>query len=98
MNTADEAVLRARSAAPPDEGKFQQFLQRRRDEPAQSKEDFVRDGGLAGDAAPYVGVASKYFQIQGEVFVGSSRVALYSLIHRPDAGTPTVLAHSADLE
>jgi general secretion pathway protein K len=97
VNTADEAVLRALSDTPPDETKFRQFLERRAEQPAQSVEEFNRDGGLPG-AHGHIAVASEYFQIQGEVFVGSSRVALYSLIRRPGTGAPVVLAHSADAE
>lgn len=97
VNTADEAVLRALSDTPPDETKFRQFLERRKDQPAQTVDEFNRDGGLPG-AAAHITVSSQYFQIQGEVFVGSSRVALYSLIRRPEAGAPLVLAHSADVE
>ena len=97
VNTADEAVLRALSDAPADETKFRQFLERRKDQPAQTIDEFNKDGGLPG-AAAFVTVSSDYFQIQGEVFVGSSRVALYSLIRRPESGAPLVLAHSADAE
>lgn len=98
VNTADELVLRALSATQPDPGKFQRFLERRQTEPLQSAAEIFTETGLAVDAKDFVDVKSQYFQIQGEVFVGSSRVALYSLIHRPDAGAPTVLAHSADAE
>ena len=97
VNTADEAVLRALSAAPIDENKFSSFLERRKDQPVQTKAAIPAETGLV-DTGKDFDVASRYFQIRGEVFVGSSRVALYSLIHRPDAGAPTVLAHSADLE
>lgn len=98
VNTADPAVLLALSdtAQAPD-GKFDAFIARRKEQPAQSVADFSRDGGLPG-IEPYITVSSQYFQIQGEVFVGSSRVALYSLIRRPETGAPLVLAHSADAE
>jgi general secretion pathway protein K len=98
VNTAPEAVLRALSKSAPDEGKFRPFLERRAEQPVENRAEIFDRTGLAADAAPYVDVRSRHFQIQGEVFVGSSRVALYSLIRRPDAGPPTVLAHSADAE
>lgn len=98
VNTADELVLRALAATPPDPARFQQFLERRAEQPAQSRQHAIADAGLPPEAAAYIDVGSEYFQIQGEVFVGSSRVALYSLIRRPNSGAPTVLAHSADAE
>lgn len=101
LNTADPAVIRALTASP-DEAKLEQFVARRAEKPLQNAADlaeFTREGVLGPDAKPqHLAFASRYFQIQGEVFVGSSRVALYSLIHRPDPGTPKVLAHSADAE
>lgn len=97
VNTAPETVLRALSTTV-DEAKLQQFLERRIDEPAQNPAEFNATQALGADASAYITTASEYFQIRGEVFVGSSRVALYSLIHRPGTGAPTVLAHSADAE
>lgn len=98
LNTADEAVLRSLSATAPDETRLRQFLEQRADQPAQTAAQAITEAGLPADVQAFVTVASTYFQIQGEVFVGSSRVALYSLIRRPDSGSPTVLAHSADAE
>jgi general secretion pathway protein K len=100
VNTAPEEVLRALSAAPPDEARFRQFLERRRDEPVETEAAIASQTGLIldKDTTGTVTVRTPYFQIQGEVFVGSSRVALYSLIHRPESGMPTVLAHAADAE
>lgn len=98
VNTADEAVLRALSATPPDPSRFARFLERRATDPLQNTADIFTESGLPVDVKDFVDVRSQFFQIQGEVFVGSSRVALYSLIHRPAAGAPTVLAHSADAE
>jgi general secretion pathway protein K len=101
VNTAPIEVLRALSATT-DETKLASFVQRRIDDPVEN------DGELAtligeGIWGAEVGrdvldFRSQFFQIQGEVFVGSSRVALYSLIHRPDSGSPVVLAHSAEPE
>ena len=101
VNTAPVELLRALSAAI-DEAKLAEFDRRRRDDPV---EDAAELGALIAEGiwGPEVSTAvvdyrSSFFQIQGEVFVGSSRVALYSLIHRPDSGTPVVLAHSAEPE
>lgn len=101
LNTAPEAVLRALSAEV-DENKLRQFIERRASEPIENEADldaFFREGIFGSDLKKrHVAYVSRYFQIQAEVFVGSSRVALYSLIHRPDPGTPKVLAHSAEAD
>jgi general secretion pathway protein K len=51
---------------------------------------------------PSVGVTSQYFELQAEVVVGSARVALYSVFHRPlgvgPNAVPVVIAHSTDTE
>jgi general secretion pathway protein K len=101
VNTAPVDVLRALSATT-DVAKLAEFDRRRREDPV---EDAAELGALIAEGiwGPEVTTAvvdfrSNFFQIQGEVFVGSSRVALYSLIHRPDNGMPVVLAHSAEPE
>ena len=98
VNTAPVPVLIAVGA---DATKIAQWESRRKEQPvtnAGEVQNFIRDY-MGPDTRPdQLAFASTYFQIQGEVFVGSSRVALYSLIHRPDPGPPTVLAHSADAE
>jgi general secretion pathway protein K len=49
--------------------------------------------------APQMGVTSSYFGLQAEVFIGSGRLALYSVIFRPGGGgTPVVLAHSTNTQ
>jgi general secretion pathway protein K len=101
VNTAPVEVLRALSAAT-DEARLTEFERRRRDDPIENASELnaLLAEGLWGAevTAAVVDFRTQYFQIQGEVFVGSSRVALYSLIHRPDDGTPVVLAHSAEPE
>lgn len=97
VNTAPEAVLRALSSQT-DEAKLRAFLERRKDEPLQDDKDIAATGIWGADATGMTTVRSNYFQIQGEVFVGSSRVALYSSIYRPEAGNSLVLAHSAEAE
>lgn len=101
VNTAPLEVLRALSPTT-DEAKLADFDRRRRDDPV---EDAAELGALIAEgiwgpevSASVVDYRSHFFQIQGEVFVGSSRVALYSLIHRPDNGRPVVLAHAAEPE
>lgn len=101
VNTAPIEVLRALSAAP-NEQKVTQFEQRRRDNPVTDDggiDALIKDSTWGDDVKKDdLAFASNFFQIQGEVFVGSSRVALYSLIHRPASGFPVVLAHSAEPE
>ncbi len=101
VNTAPIEVLRALSASPNEE-KLAQFETRRRDEPirdAAGIQALISDGTWGADVnKEQLDFASRFFQIQGEIFVGSSRVALYSLIHRPGNGFPVVLAHSAEAE
>lgn len=98
VNTASERILQTLSNPPPDPAALQQFLRERVQEPDKDKNTFMQRNIYAGAVTPPISVSSKYFLLQGEVVVGSSRVALYSLILRPDPGTPLVLAHSADSE
>ncbi|MBI3171994.1 MAG: general secretion pathway protein GspK, partial [Hydrocarboniphaga effusa] len=101
VNTASERILQTLSDPPPDPAALQQFLRERVENPDQDKNTFMQRNiytGVSAATMPAISVSSKYFLLQGEVFVGSSRVALYSLILRPDPGTPVVLAHSADSE
>lgn len=98
VNTAPVPVLIALGADPM---KITQWDSKRKDEPVTDPpglNKFIQDYMGPGTKQTDLTFKSEYFQIQGEVFVGSSRVALYSLIHRPSAGAPTVLAHSADAE
>lgn len=101
VNTAPEAVLRALGEV--DEAKLRVFVERRAQEPVRDQaglDALLRDGPwtASGEIKDQVTWKSDYFLVQGEVFVGSSRVALYSLIHRPDNGPPVVLAHSAEAD
>lgn len=98
VNTAPEPVLRALSGSV-NESALRQFLAERVEKPDQTVADFLRRNIFGADVtADRIAVSSHYFQIQGEVFVGSSRVSLYSLIQRPGQGPPVVLAHSADAD
>jgi general secretion pathway protein K len=101
VNTAPIEVLRALSADT-NESKLADFDQRRREEPVLDDagiKKLIDDGVWGADVRKEtLTYKSRFFQIQGEIFVGSSRVALYSLIHRPDSGPAVVLAHSAEAE
>lgn len=101
VNTAPMEVLRALSPTT-NEAKLAEFERRRRDNPVEDAGalNALIAQGIWGPevSASVVDFRSQFFQIQAEIFVGSSRVALYSLINRPDSGTPVVLAHSAEPE
>lgn len=101
VNTAPLEVLRALSETT-NEAKLAEFDRRRRDDPVEDAAELaalIAEGIWGAEVnAGVIDYRSQFFQIQGEVFVGSSRVALYSLIHRPDNGKPVVLAHSAEPE
>lgn len=94
VNTAPEAVLLSMYVAP-NAAQIHQWIESRVEKPAVKPADFDRD--VSKSDMPEA-TSSNFFQIQGEVFVGSSRVAVYSLINRPDRTPPTVLAHSADAD
>ena len=97
VNTAPEAVLR--SLPVQDEGALQTFLRERMETPDKEVASVIARGIFDATVTPdRIAVTSVYFQMRGEIFVGSSRTALYSLIHRPKAGDVVVLAHSADAE
>lgn len=96
VNTADEAVLRSLSPVV-DEAKLAAFIKNRKDAPAEDVQKLKTDGTFGeGFDATLASVNSHNFQLRAEVFVGSSRVSLYSSIYRPDQGSPVVLTHSSD--
>ena len=102
VNTAPEAVLRA-LAEQVDETRLRAWIERRVEQPvrdAAGLEALIKDGPwpVGNEVKDQLSWRSQYFQIQGEVFVGSSRVALYSLIQRQENKAPVVLAHSAEAE
>ena len=102
VNTAPEAVLRALSE-PIDDAKLRAFVEGRTDTPIRDDaglEALINDGPWpqGQDVKGQLTYESQFFQIQGEVFVGSSRVALYSLIRRAKGKTPVVVSHSAEAE
>ncbi|MGH8442213.1 MAG: type II secretion system minor pseudopilin GspK [Nevskiaceae bacterium] len=101
VNTASEAVLRS-LADQVEDAKLRAWLELRKEKPvrdAAGLDALLRDGPwLSAEVKDQLTWRSRYFQIQGQVFVGSSRVALYSLIQRQEDQPPVVLAHSAEAE
>ncbi len=101
VNTAPVALLGALSANT-DQARLADFDRHRREDPIEDAAELaalIAEGIWGADVGTaQLDYRTQFFQIQGEVFVGSSRVALYSLIHRPDNGMPVVLAHSAEPE
>jgi general secretion pathway protein K len=105
VNTAPEPVLLSlgtnvnRSAV-------ERFIAARKTIPLTNAND-ISSGELAfmgqqqpnDPKPPPLGVTSHYFGLQAEVSIGSGRLALYSVIFRPDGGgTPVVLAHSTNTQ
>jgi general secretion pathway protein K len=98
VNTALPQVLRALSQQT-DDAKLRAFIETRLEEPKTNVDDFIQEAILGADAKrEMLSVGSQFFSIRGQIVVGSSRLALYSLIHRPAGGAPFVLARSADAE
>jgi len=50
----------------------------------------------AGGTTVKIDVTSDWFMLQQQVVVGSARLALYSVIHRPGSNDPVVYYHSTD--
>lgn len=108
VNTAPEPVLLSLSANV-DRSLLQSFLKTRMLKPLMSADEaFNGKAGGSGflnadkDTRPetLIDVKSRYFELQAEVFIGSSRVALYSVYVRPEGGDgdPVVIAHSTDVD
>ena len=94
VNTAPELVLRSLSTQV-DDAKLQSFLGEREEKPDQAVSEFEsRQIYNPPPTSTSLAIKSNFFSLQGEVFVGSSRVALYSLIQRSPPGTLSVIAHS----
>ena len=94
VNTAPERVLRSLSTQV-DDAKLQSFLSEREEKPDKTVPDFEnRKIYYPPPVTTSLTIQSNFFSLQGEVFVGSSRVALYSLIQRSPSGTLSVIAHS----
>jgi len=98
VNTASLPLLLALSATG-DRGKLGTFVADRKKEPAKSVQELQTKGVLAADVTPeLVDVRTEFFQMRGEAFIGSGRVALYSVFQRAGSGAPRVIARSLDTE
>jgi len=105
VNTATPQVLAALSKTV-DRPAMLKFVESRLGAPAKTPQDV-----LNGEASSFLGadkdlkpetqidVSSRYFGLTAEVFIGSGRVALYSVYIRPaGGGDPIVIAHSTDAD
>jgi len=103
LNTALPPVL-ASLGANIDQGKLERFVAQRSKAPLKSTGELSSSPELnflpAGGTGPVIpqSVNSSYFELQAEIAVGSSRIALYSVFFRPSGGVPVVIAHSTDTE
>lgn len=100
VNTAPDVVLGSLSPNI-DRSALQRFLETRKAKPAKSYADVSGTGPQAFLPADVkqdtVDVRSAYFELQAEVFIGSGRLALYSVYSRSGGGgNPVVIAHSTD--
>jgi general secretion pathway protein K len=98
VNTAELPVLLSLSSNV-DRTKLEAFIARRRDEPAKNLQELQKDGTLPPDVTPdLVDVKTQFFLMRAEAFIGSGRVALYSVLQRAGSGAPLVIARSLDTE
>ena len=98
VNTASVPVLMS-LADNIDPTKIKSWDQKRRQQPVDSAQKLQADGTLpATVTADLVDVRSHFFQMQATAFIGSGRVALYSVVLRPDSGVPVIIARSLDTE
>ncbi len=109
VNTAPLPVLLSLSSNI-DQPALEKFVAARTKQPASSNSDVSGSGSYAFIPPPQtqpgqppaqaipIAVTSSYFGLQAEVFVGSGRLALYSVIQRPGAGSPVILAHSTNTQ
>jgi general secretion pathway protein K len=103
VNTAPEPVLMS-LATNIDRAALQKFIVARKSEPL-TEVSAISTGPNAflpnlptGAAKPALGVTSQFFEVQAEVYIGSGRLALYSVIYRGSSGAPVVLSHSTNTE
>jgi general secretion pathway protein K len=102
VNTAPAPVLL--SLAPQASSSLAQFLESRVDKPTDNARNWWADmfpgAGVPGQNAPAVTESSEYFLLHGEAFIGSSHLALYSVIYRPkqNGSLPAVISRSQDID
>lgn len=103
VNTAPVQVLMA-LCSQPDMGAIQAFEQGRTQKgapagtgPVARGDEYVTRANCSAELRnDHVSAESAFFRVEGEAFIGSSRVALYSLIHRDKTKPPKVLSFSTD--
>jgi general secretion pathway protein K len=96
VNTAPVEVLRSLSDSA-DDSRLTRWVKRVQNDkhPATSVNEFISETGSSAQPQQ-LSVKTNFFQIRGEVFVGTGRLALYSLVYRPDSGAPFVLSRDVD--
>lgn len=105
VNTAPPEVLACLSRTV-DRSKLASFIESRLGAPLTAANEVLGSGdtgflGVDADLKPetQITVSSRYFGLQAEVFIGSGRVALYSVYIRPERNAdPIVIAHSTDAD
>jgi len=109
INTAPEPVLLSLAPNITNKANVEKFIAARKLQPISNVSEistgdfaFIPAQGSSGSTGTIgtvsTGVTSNYFELQAEVFIGSGRLALYSVIYRPGSGTPVVLAHTTNTE
>ena len=75
------------------------WIDKRKTEPVDNPQKLQSDGTLPADVtADLVSAKTSYFLMVAEAFIGSGRVALYSVVLRPSSGTPIIISRSLDTE
>jgi general secretion pathway protein K len=101
INTAPLPVLMS-LATGADKNGAERFVAARKAAPLSNASQIIGTGEfgfLPGTVqSSNLAVSTNYFLLHAEIFVGSGRLALYSVIYRPDTGFPVVLAHSTAAE
>jgi len=108
INTAPEPVLLSLASNITNTAAVEKFIAVRKTQPATATTEisgtgefaFIPSSTVAGTAGGQVAISvnSNYFELQAEVFIGSGRLALYSVLYRPSSGVSVVLAHSTNTE
>lgn len=98
VNTALLPVMMS-LAANIDRGKIETWLNDRMKSPAQEARKLIANGTLPASTKPeMLSVNTSYFLMFGEAFIGSGRVALYSVMLRSPSAPPIVISRSLDTE
>lgn len=100
VNTASAEVLMSLSDKT-DRMRIDSFVTRRLKEPAKTVQELQQQPNptLPAEVTPeLVDVRSRFFLMTAEVFIGSGRASLYSVIQRAGTGVPQVIARSLDSE